>query len=341
MSQRQNCLRVRPPSPLRAPQALSPKLSKYKRLPKPSVGYDSIVAERKRYLLVWLDARRHLQRLTISPVRRAIEDQIKTDRENVEIDVWLDCAGGDAHAAYKLALMLRAAASHVRIVIPDFAKSAATLLATAGDEIFMGPGADLGPLDAQMPDEGSVSGAISALNIARAADEVARDAVDMAVIGGAELLEITGLSRAQTLEAMLAFSAKFSEPLVCQLDPKVVHHAKQMLQVTARYAEHLLAETGNDDPQQIAQALVETFPTHGYVISRDAATKLGLPIRPLSDYDLQDAVQMAVRAEEDGARMLHFGPIEDFVDLEAKPKPSKKRKNQGGGKGEKSKRSKP
>ena len=119
--------------------------------------------------------------------------------------------------------------------MPDFAKSAATLLSLVGDDIYLSAGADFGPLDAQMPDEGSVSGSISALNIARAADEVARDAVEMAVTGGADLLAITGLSRAQTLEAMLRFSASFSEPLVCQLDPKVVHHAKQMLQVTAKY----------------------------------------------------------------------------------------------------------
>lgn len=180
-----------------------------------------------------------------------MEDQIKEPPEQVEIDLWLHSPGGDAHAAYKLAMMLRTAASRVRVVVPDYAKSAATLLALVGDEIYLAPGADLGPLDAQMPDEGSFTGSISALNIARAADEVARDAVDMAVMGGADLLAITGLSRAQTIDAMLRFSSAFSEPLVRQLDPKVVHHAKQTLKVTAQYAERLLKDAGSPKPRSL------------------------------------------------------------------------------------------
>ena len=225
----------------------------------------------ERDLLAWIDRTREINRNSIAPIRHAIEDKVEAPATR-----WRSTFGSihravTPSAAYKLALMVRAAASKVRVVIPDCAKSAATLLSVAGDEIYLAPGADMGPLDAQMPDEGSVSGQISALNIARAADEVARDAVEMAVTGGADLLAITGLSRAQTIDAMLSFSASFSEPLVCQLDPKVVHHAKQMLQVTAKYAEQLLRETGCHEPDRIAQALVETFPTHGYVISFDEA----------------------------------------------------------------------
>jgi hypothetical protein len=281
----------------------------------------------ERFLLLWLAADGNINRGSIAPIRRAIEDQVPDSPDQVEIDIWLDSPGGDAHSAYKLALMLRAAASRVRVVVPDFAKSAATLLAIAADEIYLAPGADLGPLDGQMVDEGSVSGSISALSIARAADEVARDAVQMAIDGGADLLAITGLSRAQTIEAMLTFSARFSEPLVCQLDPKVVHSAKQTLKVTAKYAEHLLREVGNPDPEGIAKVLVETFPTHGYVISPNEAKSLGLPIHPLSDYEFADAVRIVVRQEEGGARLIHFGPMQD--NSQSPPKPAKKAARKG------------
>jgi len=254
-----------------------------------------------------------ISRATIAPIRRAIEDKVSTPPEHVQIDVWLDSPGGDANAAYKLALMLRAAAKHVRVVIPDFAKSAATLLAVAGDELYVGPGADMGPLDAQMmPEEGSMS-AISALDIARAADEVARDALQMAIIGGAELRETTGLSRAQTIEAMLSFSARFSEPLVSQLDPKLVHQAKQTLRVTAEYAENLLRKTGCPNAGQIAKALVEDFPTHGYAISIDTASKLGLPVKSLEEYEFANQVLGAVRQEEAGKRLIDFLPLEEVI----------------------------
>lgn len=281
----------------------------------------------ERFLLLWLAGDGNINRGSIAPIRRAIEDQVTAPADQVEIDIWLDSPGGDAHSAYKLALMLRAAASKVRVVVPDFAKSAATLLAIAADEIYLAPGADLGPLDGQMVDEGSISGSISALSIARAADEVARDAVQMAIDGGADLLAITGLSRAQTIEAMLSFSASFSEPLVCQLDPKVVHSAKQTLKVTAKYAEHLLREVGSNDPEGIAKALVETFPTHGYVISPNEAKALGLPVLPIADYEFAEAVRVAVRQEEGGARLIHFGPMQG--DSQSSPKPAKKAARKG------------
>lgn len=291
----------------------------------------------ERYLLVWMDRNQAIHRNSVAPIRQEIEDQVTASRDQVEIDIWLDSSGGDAHAAYKLALMVRAAASKVRVIIPDFAKSAATLLAVAGDEIYLAPGADLGPLDAQLPDEGSVSGQISALNIARAADEVARDAVAMAVSGGADLLEITGLSRAQTIDAMLSFSSRFSEPLVKQLDPKVVHHAKQTLQVTAKYAERLLRETGCNQSGRTAQALVETFPTHGYVISLEEAEDLNLPVKKIADYEHAELVCKLLRHAEQGARMIRFSRLEDALPpapkQSAKPKAKAKKgkRTKGGG----------
>lgn len=252
-----------------------------------------------RYLLPWFSTNpMHLGRLV--PVRRAIEDMIKEPRESVEVDVWLESPGGDAHMAYKLALMLGAAAGKVRVVVPDYAKSAATLLTLAGHEIYMAPGADLGPLDGQMPDEGSLEGSISALSIAKAADDVARDAVSLASRGGARLWNETGLKREQALEAMLRFAAVFNEPLVRQLDPRLIHHAKETLRVTKQYAERLLSKTlPRAQAAEVAARLVENYPTHGFVISYDEAERIGLPVHPISQYDLFEPMQRMHREYED------------------------------------------
>jgi hypothetical protein len=253
---------------------------------------------------------------SLVPIRRQIEDNIKEQRDNVEIDVWLESPGGDAHTAFKLALMLRHAAKHIRVVIPDYAKSAATLLALAGHVIYVAPGAEMGPLDAQMPEEGSLAGSISALNIARAADEVARDAVALVVRGGLDVLRLTGLTRAQTFDTMLQFSAAFSEPLVRQLDPRVVHDAKQMLKVTKLYAERLLEETtvGNR-AGRIATRLVEDFPTHGFVICFEEAKALGLPVRPIAEYDQLDVARPLHRAAEDGSELVGLFTLEELLSL--------------------------
>lgn len=273
-------------------------------------------SDKTRYLLVWLAYSEEIDAQTIIPIRRQIEDLVTLPREQVEIDVWLESPGGDAHAAYKLALLLRSAACCVRVVIPDFAKSAATLLTLVGNEIYMGPAAELGPLDAQMPEEGSLSGAISALNIARAADAVASDAVALAGTGGAQLLSRTGLSRAETLNAMLRFSAEFSEPLVRQLDPKLVHHAKQMLRVTATYAERLLETSVANRAPAIAKRLVENFPTHGCVIAYDDVDALGLPVKPIHEYEHLEMVRQLHRWTEDEATpFIDFMLFEDFLEL--------------------------
>jgi hypothetical protein len=258
------------------------------------------------YTLIWFSMD-SMDASKLMPVRRQIEDKIKEPQEAVEIDIWLESPGGDAHIAYKLALMLRAAATKIRVIVPDYAKSAATLLALAGDEIYMAPGAELGPLDGQMPDEGSLVGFISALNIARAADDVARDAVELAIRGGANLIAATGLKREQTLEAMLRFAAIFSEPLVRQLDPRLIHDAKQTLRVTKLYAERLLARTlPRTKAADVASSLVEKYPSHGFVISYDEAENLGLPMRPIATYDRREQVQALHRAAEDGNEIIRL-----------------------------------
>ena len=67
------------------------------------------------------------------------------------LDVLVDSAGGDIDAAYNLALLFRRyGTEQLTFIIPRWAKSAATLLICAGDEILMTPVAELGPLDPQI-----------------------------------------------------------------------------------------------------------------------------------------------------------------------------------------------
>lgn len=279
----------------------------------------SVGAAKSRYLLAWLDSQRSIDPTALTPVRREIEDKVADPREDVEIDVWLESPGGDAHTAFKLALILRDAAEHVRVVVPDYAKSAATLLALAGDELFMAPGAELGPLDAQLPEEGSLLGQISALNIARAADDVARNAVDIALQGGAEVINLTRLSRADTMDVMFRFSASFSEPLIRQLDPRVVHDAKQLLNVTVEYADRLLTMTDCREAAQIARRMVEDYPTHGFVIDQAEAGRIGLPVQCFRDYEFFQAASTLHRMTEDGSGMIEFGPLENYLPEEIDP----------------------
>ncbi len=66
------------------------------------------------------------------------------------LDVVLNSGGGLIDPAYNIALLFRRfVKKEFRIIVPRWAKSAATLLACAGDAIHMTPIAELGPVDPQ------------------------------------------------------------------------------------------------------------------------------------------------------------------------------------------------
>lgn len=238
----------------------------------------------------------------VTEIRRQFEDQIQEPREAVTLDLWLESPGGDLHAAYKLAVLLRAYAHKVRAIIPDYAKSAATLLVLAADEIYMGPAAELGPLDAQIPVEGGPVQRISALDVARSLDHLSAFSLGLALNGGAEVLRSTRLGRTETLTAMLAFSASYMEPIIRQLEPTYIHFSSALLDASKAYAERLLEAREHADEilgQGVAEKLVEDFPTHGFVICRQEAKELGLPVKDLSEYDFSKYATGIHRAFED------------------------------------------
>ena len=70
------------------------------------------------------------------------------------IDLLLHTGGGDINVAEKIVFMLRAAVGtqgRFRVIVPDFAKSAGTLIAIAADKILMSDSSELGPIDPQFP----------------------------------------------------------------------------------------------------------------------------------------------------------------------------------------------
>src|SRR5690349_379175 len=113
-------------------------------------------SKQTRYVLAIFQGRGHtaqlrtISRSLVAHVQRLLDNTVKTSKSRTEIEIWLDSPGGDAHAAYKLWLDLRSRCRRLVVVIPDLAKSAATLLALGADEIVMAPAAELGPLDVQI-----------------------------------------------------------------------------------------------------------------------------------------------------------------------------------------------
>lgn len=70
------------------------------------------------------------------------------------IDFMIHSPGGDGNTAEKIVDMCRSnlpSGGSFRVIVPNKAKSAATLIALGSDEIVMGYSSELGPIDAQIP----------------------------------------------------------------------------------------------------------------------------------------------------------------------------------------------
>lgn len=219
----------------------------------------------------------------------------------IDVDLWLHSPGGDAHAAYKIMLLLRNVARTLRVVVPDYAKSAATLMALGADELVMGPAAELGPLDAQIYNE-DLGTQHSALDVARAVEHLGEVSMSLVVLGGSSIIRATGLSRRDTMTGMLKFASDFMQPLTSQIDPRLLHRSNSLLRVASEYAARLLSMRAGSVPYPdpaLAENLTEIYPDHGFIISRNEARHLGLPIVDIEDYDLAAQVEESYRNFEE------------------------------------------
>ena len=66
------------------------------------------------------------------------------------LDVLIHSPGGSPTATESLVHQLRSRYDPIRFIVPHTAKSAATMLALSGNEVLLGPDAELGPIDPQL-----------------------------------------------------------------------------------------------------------------------------------------------------------------------------------------------
>ncbi len=78
-------------------------------------------------------------------------DTMRDLDESRGLDILIESPGGLGTVAESIADMLRLRFKSVRFVIPNMAKSAATILCLSGDEILMNEQSELGPIDPQIP----------------------------------------------------------------------------------------------------------------------------------------------------------------------------------------------
>ncbi len=100
-----------------------------------------------RVVFYWSRLDRPLVRTDVMPIANMLQS---VGRVN-DLDFVIVSPGGDGTAAETIVDLCRKYCnSRFRVVVPAYAKSAATLIALSADEIVMGESSELGPIDAQV-----------------------------------------------------------------------------------------------------------------------------------------------------------------------------------------------
>lgn len=223
-----------------------------------------------------------VQRMIIS------ERAPKNDRG---VGLVIQSPGGDGGSSYRLARFLQRRFGSFISIVPHFAKSASTLISLGADQIYLGPNAELGPLDVQIFEPAEREAPYSALDEVQALERLHESALSASINSVMTLKIITRKKYDVLFPMCLTFVADMWRPLFEKID--VVHWTKmaRALKVGEDYAIRLLRKNHDEmDAALIAEALVKKYPEHGFVIDLQEAQnladgptgKIGLPVQELS-----------------------------------------------------------
>ena len=212
-----------------------------------------IEAETQRVLLCYVSEYPPIDREDVIDMN-ALLDRVKP---GANITLLLNSPGGDVDSAEKLQHLLRESVSpptsrqsgDVEIVVPNYAKSAATVMALGADRVTMSDASELGPIDPQVEIQGAWYPVAAWLTAYEEAERRCRQYPDN--------------------NAFAAALQQFPLPLVAMM--------RQTKSRTEQLAERLARRHGWNYTL-VAHTLMDTgrFPSHGQMIDWQTARQIGL-----------------------------------------------------------------
>ena len=175
-------------------------------------------------------------------------NSIAASDKNKKLLLILLSKGGEPGSAYLIGKLCRGSSNgKFVVVVPRYAKSAATLLSTAADEIHMGDLSELGPIDPQI-------NGIPALGLKNSIEHIA-----------------------ELVQKIPGSSDMFAKYLSESIEPIQIGYYERVAKSAEQYAEKLLNShrgTLGGDPGEIARKLVHDYKDHGFVIDKAEAVSI-------------------------------------------------------------------
>ena len=200
----------------------------------------------------------------------------------------LESPGGDIECAYRMLLALRDKVADIEVLVPGWAKSAATFFCLGADSIHMGRYGELGPLDPQILDRSGSAIPVSSLETFNSLERLLDYSMDSLDAIVQTLLTRAPMDIPQAIEQARPLFAAIATPLYSQVDPHELGQSGSYLAVSEYYAMRVMKRwayaDGSDDVRRgIARRLVWEYPTHGFVIDLTEAREIGLRVESLDD----------------------------------------------------------
>jgi hypothetical protein len=147
------------------------------------------------------------------------EELVYNAERNEDLHLILDSPGGDGETAIRLARQAQKRCREFVVIVPDQAKSAATVLTMGAHRILMGPMSDLGPIDPQfqLPDGGGLVAAKDIIAAVEAAELAVQERPETYPLHASLLSNVTALMVQQARSALkrtdqIALEALTSNP---------------------------------------------------------------------------------------------------------------------------------
>lgn len=184
----------------------------------------------------------------VKPDADKIYNAVTSFKDNKPLLLILYSSGGDAGSAYLIGKLCREYCNNSFVVsVPRHAKSAATIICCAANEIHMGSLSELGPIDPQID-------SLPALGLKNSIDHIA-----------------------ELVKKYPESSEMFARYLSRSLKPINLGYYERVAESAMQYAERLLSthpEILPRAPKEIAYDLVYKYKDHGFVIDKTESTEI-------------------------------------------------------------------
>ena len=199
-------------------------------------------------------------------VFKGFQGQRSEIKENQPFGLLIESSGGDAHMAYRIARLIQRRTNNFTVFVPQYAKSAATLIALGASNLILGRDAELGPLDVQMFDveREDVGSALDAVQSLEQLSQFSLSTIDRLLFW---MKRTTGKKVDVLLPLIFEYANDFVRPLLEKIDTVDYTKKSRELKVAEEYGVRLMQKNYPfKTAKQIASHLVAKYPTHGFVI---------------------------------------------------------------------------